>query len=406
MDLRIEENDLVRGRYRCRKTIGQGAVGFTVLCVDEKSGKNVVVKLLDLERLKNWKQYDLFERETKILQNISHPNIPAYVDSFRLENEKCLGLVQTYIEGVNLHERVREGWHCTEGEAVSLTGTLLDILVYLQGLQPPVIHRDINPRNIVIDGMGTPYLVDFDAAHVSITGQMFGSDTVVGSLGYMPMDQIMGRATLSVDLYALGVTIVFLLTHKEPESLPLKNMKLDFAPLINASDGLVRFLDLLIEPDHEKRVANAARARELLDSMVMNPSEYGVRYVKADLVDDESRVRLSPTAGDAAEEEMWSEAPGEFVKVIEGFRTKMVRKTVLDGNVIDEDVAYFVQGKPASKEEFERHDIRDMIGKGMLRRAGQSKPPKKMKRATLLIFLSIIFGFIVFSILIPLLLLL
>jgi serine/threonine protein kinase len=262
-----EPGKMIHGRYSVKDILGQSAIGVTALATDEESGKPVVVKLLSLEKLQNWKQFDLFEREIRVLKGLRHPGIPAYIDSFNLEPERCIGLVQEYVGGADLDRRVKDGLRITEEEAVAMTRKLLGILEYMQSLHPPVIHRDVNPKNIVLDGAGEPFLVDFDSVHAAAGSESYGSDTAVGTFGYMPMDQIMGKITPAVDMYGLGVTILFLLTHKGPEEFPLRDSKIEHEGFLEVSPGFEGFIDALIEPSAEKRIRDAAAAIRVLDAL-------------------------------------------------------------------------------------------------------------------------------------------
>lgn len=103
--------------------------------------------------------------------------------------------------------------HYSLDEVKQIGLSLLDILVYLQSLNPPVIHRDIKPENILIDRDSKVYLVDFGFAKLT-DGELGVSSVVKGTPGFMPIEQLYNRElTLSSDLYSLGVTLVCLLTN-------------------------------------------------------------------------------------------------------------------------------------------------------------------------------------------------
>jgi Serine/threonine protein kinase len=92
----------------------------------------------------------------------------------------------------------------------------------LHELSPPVLHRDIKPSNLILDDSEQIYLVDFGAvqAQASVTGVTF---TVVGTSGYAPLEQFWGRGAVAAsDLYALGATLIHLLTNTYPADLPQK----------------------------------------------------------------------------------------------------------------------------------------------------------------------------------------
>jgi hypothetical protein len=259
-----ESNDheaVLADRYELGDKIGQGGQGITRLATDRETGESVVVKELRIEHLDDWKSVELFEREGDALQSLDHPAIPAYVDHFHLDSDESsrLFLVQEYVEGVDLARAIDDGLRLTEDEAVDLIAELLEILDHIHALNPPVIHRDIKPANIMRRADGSLALVDFGAARTVLEGASGGS-TVVGTTGYMPLEQLMGRALPATDLYAVGATAIHLLSHKHPADIDVLEMKLQFREDISVSQGLGDFLDKLVEPHVEDRYQTAGEA--------------------------------------------------------------------------------------------------------------------------------------------------
>jgi hypothetical protein len=141
---------------------------------------------------------------------------------------------------------------------------LLEILVYLQQLTPPVIHRDIKPQNIIRYDNGRVFLVDFGAVQDVYHNTLTGGSTVVGTYGYMAPEQFRGRAVLATDLYALGATLISLLTQKSPTDLPHRKLKIDFRPHVKVSKQLADWLERMIEPVAEDRFLSAEEALAVL----------------------------------------------------------------------------------------------------------------------------------------------
>jgi eukaryotic-like serine/threonine-protein kinase len=262
----MAENRILQERYHIKHQLGEGGMGKTYLALDNQTGYDVVVKQLHLQHTKDWKVIDLFEKEAKLLRNLDHPFIPDYIDSFYIdtESDRVYVLVQEYVEGMSLREKVESGWRCNEAEATAILEHLLEILIYLHGLRPPIIHRDINPDNIILTPDNTVYLVDFGAVQDTLRVNVLGGSTVVGTYGYMPMEQMIGKAKPASDLYALGVSLIYLLTHVPPDQIPLKEMRLDYKEWIQDSSPLTRLIDRLIEPDVDKRLGDASKALETL----------------------------------------------------------------------------------------------------------------------------------------------
>ncbi|MHC5829679.1 MAG: serine/threonine protein kinase, partial [Nostoc sp.] len=115
----------------------------------------------------------------------------------------------------------------TEAEVKQIAKAVLEILVYLHGLYPPVIHRDIKPSNILLgdrsgNSVGQLYLVDFGSVQTVLATET-GTRTVVGTYGYMPPEQFGGRTVAASDLYSLGATLIYLVTGTYPADLPQKD---------------------------------------------------------------------------------------------------------------------------------------------------------------------------------------
>ena len=138
---------------------------------------------------------------------------------------------------------------------------VLEILVYLHSLNPPVLHRDIKPSNLIWGENEQIYLVDFGAVQnqAAIEGVTF---TVVGTSGYAPLEQFWGRVVPASDLYALGATLIHLLTVTAPADLPQRNLRIQFADHISLNPSFVRWVEALTEPDLEQRYETAFLALE------------------------------------------------------------------------------------------------------------------------------------------------
>ena len=260
----MQTGDLINERYTVDALIGKGGMGQTYRATDSSSGKEVALKILNFSKLTNWKELELFEREIEVLKSIKNPLIPNYIDHFETDigGQTELVLVQEYVRGDNLHRLIKGGRRFSEDEIGEIIQSLLETVSYIHKLNPPIVHRDINPKNIVQDQAGRVYLVDFGAVGhiVSNTLAAVRSNTFVGTLGYMPPEQLYGKVTPSSDIYSLGVTILFLLTGKEPSQFELINMRLDYHDHVKISSALRTLLDRMIEPDMNKRLGDAAAA--------------------------------------------------------------------------------------------------------------------------------------------------
>jgi serine/threonine protein kinase len=249
-------------RYQIMEPLGSGSQGHTYLAFDRELHEEVAIKVLSLRKAAEWKAFELFEREARVLANLRHPGIPRYRDYFASEESGDYFLVMDLVEGRSLAEDLRARGHFDEARLRALMLGLLDILEYLHSRTPPVIHRDIKPANVIIDAQHRVHLVDFGG--VRVVAQIEGGSTMIGTYGYMAPEQLHGDAGPAVDLYALGATIVALATGLPADELPHEGLAIDLDQL-PLPDGLRPVLAKLLEPDPRQRVRSVAEVRGLLD---------------------------------------------------------------------------------------------------------------------------------------------
>ncbi len=277
--IRLKTGDIVENRYTIISLIGQGGFGKTYLAEDKTTGSHVALKVLYFSEIENWKKLELFEREISVLQNLDHKFIPNYIDSFetKLDNETLFILVQNYVKGNNLYDYIKSGKKISLEKAISIFEKLLKILKYIHGLNPAIIHRDINPKNIILDENDDVYvyLVDFGAVGhiVATTIAAARSDTFVGTLGYMPPEQLFGKVTKASDIYSLGVTLLFILTGKEPHEFEMIKLQLDYYSFVSIPEYLNVILDLMLDPEPEDRIADAEEILKLLKNKKIEKKE-------------------------------------------------------------------------------------------------------------------------------------
>jgi serine/threonine protein kinase len=236
-------------RYRLLVELGAGGQGHTFLARDERRNAEVAIKRFDLRAATDWKKVELFERECSVLRSITHPAIPRYLDQF--EQDGVFYLVMERVVGESLQERRSRGVRMTEAEVWRVLHEVGAILDMLHGLQPPIIHRDIKPHNLLRRPDGTIALVDFGAVRDMLRAG--GGSTVAGTFGYMAPEQLHGQALAQTDVYGLGATIVALMTGREPEQLRHKGLRLDIRSEVSASPALLAVVERMLEPDPDHR---------------------------------------------------------------------------------------------------------------------------------------------------------
>ena len=265
----LNPGETIHQRYQLQSKLGRNAGRQTWLAKDLASDEEslVVVKLLAFGGDVQWADLKLFEREAQILQQLNHDRIPQYQDYFAIDDHNLwFGLVQQYIPGTSLRELLDGGKRFAIADVTKIAQEVLTILLYLHSCNPPLLHRDIKPSNLIMGEDNRIYLVDFGAVQdrAATEGATF---TVVGTYGYAPMEQFGGKAVPASDLYALGSTIIHLLTRTPPADLPIANLRLQFQDRVTLDPNFAKWLGTMLHPAVEKRYGNAQQALNTLSSL-------------------------------------------------------------------------------------------------------------------------------------------
>ena len=272
---------LLRARYRVIQALGQGGFGATFLAVDESlpGEPSCVIKqlrpttnaphVLEMAR-------ELFEREARTLGKIgNHPQVPRLLDYF--EDHQQFYLVQEYISGSTLQQEVRHSGPLSEAGVKQFLSEILPVLQYIHSQQ--VIHRDIKPANIIRREQDRKLvLIDFGAVknQVNQTAEMANSDQTaltayaIGTPGFAPPEQMAMRPVYASDIYALGITCIFLLTGKSPKDLDYNPTtgEMLWRKNLDISEHLVEVMKKMLEVSVKHRYQSA---EEVLRAMDLEP---------------------------------------------------------------------------------------------------------------------------------------
>jgi serine/threonine protein kinase len=251
--------------YQVVRELGRNREGGRVSYLAENliNQQQVVIKQFRFaQESTNWQGFKAYEREIAILQELQHPRIPRYLDSFETSDGFCM--VQEYKDAPDLASN-------KSFEPAAIKKIIISVLEILEDLQqriPMIIHRDIKPENILVDSDNCAYLIDFGLARIN-SSEVAMSSVMAGTPGFMPPEELFNRPlTTASDLYSLGATTIALLTNTSAmniSSLIDENYQLKFRHLLpGINPDFLDWLQKMVAANSKDRYANAAIALQEL----------------------------------------------------------------------------------------------------------------------------------------------
>ena len=175
--------------YKIKNKIGEGGMGEVYLAEDENLGRQVAIKMLAPELMRNAELVERFKQEARLQASLIHPNIVALHTFFMHEN--MLYMVMEYAQGITLKELIKQKGKLDESTAKHLMLQILEGVGFAHQLG--IVHRDLKPSNIMVSKDGKIKIMDFGIAKVLGDRGMTKTGTKMGTLYYMSPEQI-GRA--------------------------------------------------------------------------------------------------------------------------------------------------------------------------------------------------------------------
>ncbi len=268
MPIPLKAGEVLRGRYKIQRIIGQGGMGSIYLADDLRlEGRQCALKEVEHDRtlppdlLREVREQ--FLREATVLARLDHPNLPKVSDFFSIGGRDYL--LMDYVPGKDLRtlmmEAKQNGNFLAEADVLSWASQLADALAYLHSQDPPILHRDIKPSNLKVTPNGLLKLVDFGLVKLLAPGEV--TITVLQGQGtalYTPLEQYggdSGHTDVQSDIYAFGATLYHLLTNQPP------------------ADARERFLhpESLVLPRQINPAVSPRVERALLWAMSLHPAE-------------------------------------------------------------------------------------------------------------------------------------
>ncbi|MEM7555579.1 MAG: serine/threonine-protein kinase [Cyanobacteria bacterium P01_A01_bin.84] len=268
---------LLRDRYQVLKALGQGGFGATFFAKDRAlpGEPSCVIKqlrpsasaphVLQMAR-------ELFEREAVTLGKIgNHPQLPRLLDYF--EHQEQFYLVQEYIGGQTIQQEVKRNGIFSEHKVKEFLVEILPLLQYLHERQ--VIHRDIKPANLIRRAQDNRLvLIDFGAVKNQVTqtatlqtGHTAFTSYAIGTPGFAPPEQMAMRPVYASDIYAVGVTCIYLFTGKTPKDLEYNPTtgEMMWEKLVTVSQHFQDVLHKMLEVSVHNRYRSAEEVYRVLE---------------------------------------------------------------------------------------------------------------------------------------------
>ena len=268
MPVPLKAGEVLRGRYKIIRIIGQGGMGSIYLAEDQRlTGRQCALKEVEHDRSLPpdllQEARDQFLREATILARLDHPNLPKVSDFFSIGNRDYL--IMDFVSGKDLRVLMIEARQARsflpENDVLNWANQLADALTYMHTQNPPILHRDIKPSNLKLAPSGLLKLVDFGLVKLLAPGEV--TITILQGQGtalYTPLEQYggdTGHTDVRSDIFSFGATLYHLLTNTPPP------------------DSRERFLDPeILVPPHEINPAVSIRtSRAILWAMNIHPDE-------------------------------------------------------------------------------------------------------------------------------------
>lgn len=227
MPVPLKAGEVLRGRYKIRRIIGQGGMGSIYLADDLRlEGRLCALKEVEHDRSLPpdliRQARDQFLREATVLARLDHPNLPKVSDFFSVGGRDYL--VMDFVPGKDLRtlmlEARQSGTFLPEADVLTWASQLAAALEYMHSQDPPILHRDIKPSNLKLTPNGLLKLVDFGLVKVLAPGEV--TITILQGQGtalYTPLEQYggdSGHTDARSDIFTFGSTLYHLLTNRPP----------------------------------------------------------------------------------------------------------------------------------------------------------------------------------------------
>jgi eukaryotic-like serine/threonine-protein kinase len=239
---------LFDGRYRIQRKLGAGGMADVYLAEDQELGRRVAIKILNSRHGNDDQFIERFRREAKNAAALNHPNIVSIYD--RGEAEDTYYIAMEFLDGRTLKELIVGRGAAPINVAIEYARQILSALRFAH--RHGIVHRDIKPHNVLVDGEGRVKVTDFGIARAG-SSQMTETGSIVGTAQYLSPEQARGgEVDPRSDLYSLGVVLYELLTGKTPfegetpVEIAMKHLSNPPRPPSKLREDVPRELDMVV----------------------------------------------------------------------------------------------------------------------------------------------------------------
>lgn len=209
----IEKGQKINDRYEIIKNIGEGGMANVYLAYDTILDRKVAIKVLRGDLSNDEKFVRRFQREALSASSLSHPSVVEIYDVG--EDNGTFYIVMEYVEGKTLKQLIKKRGSLTLSESIDIMLQVTDGISHAHDSY--IIHRDLKPQNIMIKDDGMIKIMDFGIAMALNSTQLTQTNSVMGSVHYLPPEQASGKGcTIRSDIYSMGIVFYELLTGNLP----------------------------------------------------------------------------------------------------------------------------------------------------------------------------------------------
>ena len=322
----ITKGQKINDRYEIIRSIGEGGMANVYLGYDTILDRNVAIKVLRGDLSNDEKFVRRFQREALSASSLAHPNIVEMYDVG--EDNGLYYIVMEYIEGKTLKQLLKKRGTLTLSEAIDIMLQLTDGMAHAHDSY--IIHRDLKPQNIMIKDDGQIKITDFGIAMALNSTQLTQTNSVMGSVHYLPPEQASGKGcTIKSDIYSMGIIFYELLSGSLPfrgdnaVEIALKHMRDPLPSLREDNPAIPQSIENIIRKATAKNPKNRYEdARSMhedlltaLDDDRMDEPVYQYKYPEHE-TDNTKRIKKLENIEEKKESEE-EDKTGEVAKKID-----------------------------------------------------------------------------------------